>query len=230
MSKRETRVEKKLKKMRIFKSQAIKALALALAIGSIGTGVSYAYFSDVAEVKNDLVITTGSMDVDLNGKIYFEYEYDDDEYDDEDDDKANRKFTISNKGTLKQKLQLKIVNYGEKFLKHNENVTLDDVPYEITFKKYNKDNKLIGELQKYTSTLGNLKENGDVIDIKTTEGNLDILSKDEYIIGEFNLVGLKGNSSDTAKIVDDLDEDEDCVIKFDMSVKAIQVNDSFTKK
>ncbi|MBO3444223.1 TasA family protein [Clostridium sp. CCUG 7971] len=89
------------------KKESIKAtiggLALALAIGGIGSLGSYAYFTDKAETKNDLIVTMGSLDVSLNNPINMSL--------DESKKTATEAFKIINSGSLKQHVSLKFSNF-----------------------------------------------------------------------------------------------------------------------
>lgn len=92
---------------KINKRESIKAiisgLALALAIGGVGSLGSYAYFTDKAEAKNDLVVTMGNLEVNLENPINMSL--------DENKKVATETFKIINSGSLKQHVSLKFDSF-----------------------------------------------------------------------------------------------------------------------
>lgn len=106
----------------------ISGLALALAIGGIGSLGSYAYFTDKAEAKNDLVVTMGNLDVDLNNPIDMSLN--------KENKIASKTFKIINNGSLKQHLTLKFSDFKE-----NTNV-LSNISCNLSMTYNNKSVKL----------------------------------------------------------------------------------------
>lgn len=99
----------KLKNRKSDIKATISGLTLALAIGITGCIGSYAYFSDVAEIKNDLVVTTGTLSTGIG-----------DGFNDNlgKEEPISKEFEIENNGNLEQ---LVTINY--------ENINVDDPSY-----------------------------------------------------------------------------------------------------
>lgn len=114
-----------MSRMRRLNKEKIKAtisgLALMITIGTAGGIGSYAYFTDQAEAKNDLVVTMGNLDVsitditlDVNGNTVYEDRLEYKQYSTATDDKPiyedivilSKEFKIMNEGSLKQDLDI----------------------------------------------------------------------------------------------------------------------------
>lgn len=208
MNNRESRNERRKKRLKVFKKESIKALALALIIGSIGTGMSYAYFKDEVKVNPDLNITTGTLQtvfLEKNKPIDIKY---DDDYKDGTTIK-NDKFTIENKGTLNQKLKLNIENYKE----HQtliKNKHLSNIKHSIEFTKIKKDGSR-ESLDTYVAPFSEFKSKSIIIYHK---GIPAVLEPGEKIEGKF---ALQKNTKDKY---------DDILCTFDIKVTATQTNDS----
>lgn len=157
-----SRIKNIIKRKKNIKS-TISSLALVLAIGGIGSLGSYAYFTDKAEAKNDLVVTMGRLDVDFKEKS-----------DDIKLDKDNyykdmyQTFKITNNGTL-------IQNVSFKFADFTNSSILDKLDCKLQM-KYN-DKKVILKDKNISklSDLNNMNykdlvyENNELVDLKPQE-------------------------------------------------------------
>ncbi|MEG1285053.1 MAG: TasA family protein [Romboutsia sp.] len=107
----------KLKNRKSDIKATISGLTLALAIGVTGCLGSYAYFSDLADIRNDLVVTMGNLDTSIGEGFKHTLE------------KSNfieKEFEIKNNGSLEQ---LVTINFDEIYV---NNAETSELKYTLT--------------------------------------------------------------------------------------------------
>lgn len=183
--------------------ETILGLSLAIFIGVAGSAGSYAYFSDRVNSDNSIKITMGTLEV-ATGEG-FNFDIDGSKIDDKYFDDVTKNFEIKNKGTLDEILTLKFENIS---INGNMNhPDLDKIKYKLEIRDEN--NNVVYSL-------------GDDSKLK------DLLGK-EIKLGRLN-------SGKILKCIAKVDDEgisnnyeQDTVIKFDLVVEGVQINDKSVK-
>lgn len=202
-----------MSRMRRLKKEKIKAtmsgLALMIAIGVAGGVGSYAYFTDQAEAKNDLVVTMGNLDVNFKDKSN-DISITNDNYE---SNYFTQTFKISNDGTLKQNVQFRFTDIAIEG-STAEGKVLQNINYELNM-TYN-GREVILESNNNKGTLSELK-GMSLSELKYEESEeLVQLASDENI--ECTLtIKLKDKSESTLKEV------QNNKIKFKTEAKSVQL-------
>lgn len=181
------------------------SLALTLAIGSAQTMGTYALFIDTEDVTNNLTISTGDVDVKIDGNRFnIEHII---KNDDEDKAYTIPEFKIINEGTLKQNLKLRVSNINN--INEIDRIA-EEIEYNFTF--YDVNGKEILSKEVELSTLM-----GKGIELKYDSGELVVLDSDEFIT-------VKGSLD----IDDDIDEYTNELVNktmnIELNVLASQIN------
>lgn len=188
---------------------AICGLTLALAIGTIGGVGSYAYFTDIAQAKNDLVLTMGNIE------IHAYTEDDEDELDFEinkgveDPILEYKEFNIKNNGSLNQEISLSFSNFKfENFLDNSQKQGLKYTIYEVSDSKG--DTIFFPTTDLLTLSNGTKKYTINNRVIKPTE--------------EIKLKAVISGGENLPVLPWTCDNDEEYEIDFDLIVKGVQTN------
>lgn len=203
---------KRLKKEKI--KATISGLALMIAIGAAGGIGSYAWFSDQAEAKNDLVVTMGNLHNDIYNPVKINI------------DKNNinspqsSSFYIENKGSLNQ-------NVAIKFIKTNNSIDsyLGNIGCNLTIRYVNGENDeklyLRGKEINTVLDLLNITEEAVIVDSSNTP--IVLKSGDKL---ELRLTGIKLQNADL-DILKALDSNQ---VDFNIEANSYQVaNKEVTK-
>lgn len=197
-------MDKKTNKKERIKA-TISALALALAIGGLGSLGSYAYFTDKAEAKNDLIVTMGNLDVNLaytSNSKHSSPSQCPDENPQGKIDLLTKNFKIENRGSLKQNLIIKI----NEFTKLSGSGELSNITNKLNYTLTMKNNNSI--LGIYT---------GNLIDIENGK-NIQELNPNEMINCELKVYIPSGMSDTDKKAI------QNTTFNFDISVDAKQID------
>ncbi len=175
------------------------ALALALVIGSAQSLGTYALFTDTEDLASNIAISTGDVDIEITeGKDGFH------ETDVQPSKTINYQFKVTNNGTLRQNLELKL----------DTNTIPNELKEIISYIDYNikfKDGNFIKGL-----------ESGEFKNVINTDGSLLILNPGESITLTAEVI-ISKNMPNTTQI-----KLQGKVIPLNFKVKATQINESGT--
>lgn len=216
----------KLKSNRRKSKDKVKAtiggLALALTIGTVGSMGSYAYFVDKAKAQNDLVITMGNLNTDIEGHLDMGL--------DKDNKCVTQTFNIKNNGSLKQNVAL---GFSENSMK--DNGSLKEYIALGIYKNINSMNA--SQLENLSCTL-NISYNGKAVipkgySINTFNDLINMQNKELVYSDDKKLVSLDSNKelncTVSISIKDGLSEEQmkslqEKQFEFDTEVDAIQID------
>ncbi|MGL5243980.1 MAG: hypothetical protein ACRC7R_02215 [Sarcina sp.] len=167
-----------MSRKKIYNSEKVKMMLVAMAIGVAGTSMSFAYFKDSEVVKADISINFGRLDVEFGSK-------------EEESKKINLQidgllpgktkvdtFNIDNVGTIDQILKFKFYDGVGMSLEELKSFT-----YNMVFK--NEGGNIISK--SYSGTLNELL-NEDFKDlVSNSNENIMVLKPNERLIGEFSV-------------------------------------------
>lgn len=186
------------KRKKIIKT-TICSLALSITIGSTKNISTYAWFIDKEEINNNILISTGELDVlvsdGFNGEKLNDVE------------PITNEFTISNEGTLKEKLQV-----GFSLSKENSlpSQCFEWIDYELTINDENGEQIIIDG--------SDILNSNNKFDLIYEDGNPLILDKGEQLNCKSSLVINKETPSDILAIMSGKS------LEFDISVLASQLS------
>lgn len=182
----------------------ISGLALALAIGGLGSFGSYAYFTAKAEVNNVLNVIMGTFDVNKN----YDHGYTEDINIGKDKKNVSQKFTITNNGTLDQYLKFKFSDFTNTGILSKLNATL--------IMTADKNQKVYLEGKNSISSLNDLKDMSlsPIVDVN---GNKFKLAAGKSITCELT-IDISNLSDNDLKLI------EEKTIKFNTKVESVQIN------
>ncbi|MGL6106252.1 TasA family protein [Romboutsia sp.] len=181
----------KERKRKQFIKTVMTSLVLTLSIGCGSTMTTYAWFTDKETVENDLVITMGELDVNITeGFNISELNRNDEAY---------KTFSISNDGTLKQHISMKLDGINKDIEKY--------INYKIVF-----NNEAIQPIN------GEELLNGDHINLKYDNGTLVVLNPTETLTATAYITISKDMPKD---LINSFVEN---ALTFDLKVIATQVN------
>lgn len=183
--------------------ETILGLSLAIFIGVAGSAGSYAYFSDRVNSDNSIKITMGTLDVAIGEG--FNFDIDGSKIGDKYFDDVTKNFEIKNEGTLDEILTLKFENISiNGDVNHPD---LDKIEYKLEIKY----------------------ENDKVVYFLGEDCKLKDLSGQKIKLGRLN----SGKTLECIAKVDDEgisnNYEQDTVIKFDLVVEGVQINDKSVK-
>lgn len=178
----------RLKRLKKTKNQTIKtvmsSLALTLIIGVGNTISTYAWFNDKENIKNDLSITMGDLNVAISGGFNSEVLKEDKDF------KGVKDFTIKNDGNLNEKLRFKIsLNESNdlnpmyfKYISYSLNIVNEDNNKILTNLDINLAEDKFIDLKYENGTRVKLKP-GETLKCKST---ISLNTGDESIINEMS--------------------------------------------
>lgn len=210
------------RKSKVKAKATVSGLALALTIGAVGSMGSYAYFVDKAKAQNDLVITMGNLNTDIEGSLDMGL--------DKDNKCVTQTFNIKNNGSLKQNVAL---GFSKNSMK--DNGSLKEYIALGIYKNINSMNA--SQLENLSCTL-NISYNGKVVipkgySINTFNDLINMQNKELVYSNDKKLVSLDSNKelncTVSISIKDGLSEEQmkslqEKQFEFDTEVDAIQID------
>ncbi|MGL6106960.1 hypothetical protein [Romboutsia sp.] len=189
----------KEKKRKQFIKTIMSGLALTISIGTSQTITTYAWFTDSETLQSDLVVTMGTLDVDIGDGFNSEKLNKDNNF------TESKEFSISNEGSLKEQLKLKI--------------------------SLNKDNKIENNYLKYINYKLYIDKDGEEItinldELSNTSKDIDLVDKhgNRIILNPGDVLNCKSTISLNTCNEDILSEISNKSIAFNTEVLASQIN------